>query len=111
MLIFVDCPPLPQFESGLAPSSADSVIPTQIPTAYDMRKEGVTYLRLFGMSTVLANVSRYEAAIERSLHRALHDPVRRQARRRGEAVTAPIAVDIAESGDLAGAPREAGRAD
>jgi hypothetical protein len=51
------------------------------------------------------NLSRYETTIERSLHRALHELERWQARRKGEAVMAPIAVDIAHS---AGDQREPG---
>jgi hypothetical protein len=38
---------------------------------------------------------RYEASIERSYYRALHNLERVQARRKGEMVAAPLAVDIA----------------
>jgi hypothetical protein len=43
------------------------------------------------------NLSRYETTIERSLHRALHELERWQARRKGEPVMAPIAVDVTHS--------------
>ena len=43
------------------------------------------------------NIVRYETAIDRSLQRARHDLERLQARRRGEAVAAPIAVDVTHS--------------
>jgi hypothetical protein len=44
-------------------------------------------------------ISRYEATIERSLHRALMTLERRQARRRNEPVPAPIAVQVEGSDD------------
>jgi len=37
---------------------------------------------------------RYETSIERGLYRALHELQRLQAARRGEAVAAPVAVDV-----------------
>jgi hypothetical protein len=43
------------------------------------------------------HLTRYEIALERSLQRALHDLDRLQARRRGERVPAPIAVDVTHS--------------
>ena len=42
----------------------------------------------------MARISRYEIMIDRALHRAFVMLERRQARRRGEAVPAPIAVEI-----------------
>lgn len=39
-------------------------------------------------------LSRYEAAIERSFYRALHELQRLQAVRRGQHVPAPVAVDV-----------------
>lgn len=45
-----------------------------------------------------SKLSRYEAHIERSLYRALHELERRQAARRGQEVTLPLAVDIDVSG-------------
>ena len=41
-----------------------------------------------------AKICRYECHIERAMYRALHELQRRQARRLGEPVSAPIAVDI-----------------
>jgi len=49
-------------------------------------------------------ISRYEATLERSLHRALLTLERRQARRQGEPVSAPIAVQVDTLDD--GAPAE-----
>lgn len=39
-------------------------------------------------------LSRHETTIERSYHRALHDLERLQARRKGEAVMAPVVLDV-----------------
>jgi hypothetical protein len=43
---------------------------------------------------------RYEASIERSLYRALHELQRLQAARAGQAVAPPVAVDVEVSGPL-----------
>ena len=48
----------------------------------------------------MARISRYEIAVDRALHRAYVMLERRQARRRGEAVPAPIAVEV--SGEIPG---------
>lgn len=42
----------------------------------------------------LANLSRYEAGIERAFHRNLHELQRLQAARAGQAVPLPVAVDV-----------------
>ena len=47
-----------------------------------------------------SKLSRYEAHIERSLYRALHELERRQAARRGQEVTLPLTVDV----DVYGGP-------
>jgi hypothetical protein len=47
---------------------------------------------------VLSKLSRYEGRIERGLYRALHELQRMQARRRGELVPSPIAVDVNVNG-------------
>jgi hypothetical protein len=47
------------------------------------------------------NLIRYQVAIDRSRQRALHELQRLQARRRGEAVAAPSAVDVSHSIDAA----------
>jgi hypothetical protein len=49
------------------------------------------------------NLIRYQVAIDRSRQRALHELERLQARRRGEAVAAPIAVEVSHSIDAVGA--------
>ena len=46
----------------------------------------------------LVKLSRYEAAIERSLYRALHELQRLQAARQGRDVAAPAVVDVEVSG-------------
>jgi hypothetical protein len=43
------------------------------------------------------NFIRYEIALDRSIQRALHELERLQARRRGQAVLPPIAVDVSHS--------------
>ena len=45
-------------------------------------------------AAVLLNLVRYEAALERSMYRALHELQRSQASRRGEAVAVPAVVDV-----------------
>jgi hypothetical protein len=49
------------------------------------------------------NLIRYQGAIDRSRQRALHELQRLQARRRGEAVAAPIAVEVNHSIEAVGA--------
>lgn len=49
---------------------------------------------------VLANLSRYEAALERSMYRALHELERVQAARRGEVVSVPAVLEIHSDGGL-----------
>lgn len=57
-----------------------------------------------GMSGEMASLSRYETNIDRGLQRARHDLERKQARRRGEAVQAPIAVTVSGSVDVKDEP-------
>jgi hypothetical protein len=45
-------------------------------------------------SNTINTLSRYEAGIERSLYRALHELERVQARRMGQPVATPLAVDV-----------------
>ena len=52
----------------------------------------------FAQSHAYLKLQRYEANIERSLYRALHELQRLQAVRRGETVIAPIVVDMDVSG-------------
>lgn len=64
----------------------------------------------YGGAPALAALGRYETALERSLYRAYASLERRQARRAGEAVLAPIVVALdgvaAEAEDRAAAPIE-----
>lgn len=47
-----------------------------------------------GNDNLLANVSRYETTLERSLFKSLHELERLQARRAGQAVAPPVVVDV-----------------
>jgi len=58
-----------------------------------------------GMSQDMAVLCRYETALDRSLQRARHELERRQARRRGETVAAPIAVTLSGAVDISGQSR------
>ncbi len=55
---------------------------------------GAVFKRLTASSGTFIQLSRHETTIERSYHRALHDLERLQARRKGEVVMAPVALDI-----------------
>jgi hypothetical protein len=61
-----------------------------IPT----RSIGAVFWNLAVSQVPFAQLSRHETTIERSYHRALHDLERLQARRMGEAVMAPAALDV-----------------
>lgn len=50
-------------------------------------------------SGVRDSLSRYEAQIDRTLYKTIHELKRLQADRRGHAVIAPIVVDITGDGD------------
>jgi hypothetical protein len=50
--------------------------------------------KLFGKEKAMANLHRYEAAIERKLYIALHDLQRVQMAREGASPPAPIAIDV-----------------
>ena len=45
-------------------------------------------------SSILSSISRYESNLERTLYRVLHELQRLQGMRQGQAVLAPIAVDV-----------------
>jgi hypothetical protein len=67
---------------------------------------------LSGFTLSLGTLLRYETSIARLLERALHNLERLQARRRGEAVGVPIAVDVTHStGDGLGVRGAAGEVD
>ena len=59
---------------------------------------GRAFARDVDKANAFSKLSRYEAAIERQLYRALHELERRQAARRGRSVPAPMAVDVDVSG-------------
>jgi hypothetical protein len=60
---------------------------------------GRTFVRDANEANAFSKLSRYEATIERSLYRALHELQRLQAARRAEgSVTPPVAVDVNVSG-------------
>ena len=60
---------------------------------------GRTLIRDAEGANAFSKLSRYESAIERSLYRALHELQRlRAARRAGDGVPPPVAVDVDVSG-------------
>ena len=59
---------------------------------------GRTFARDANRANAFSKLSRYETAIERTLYRALHELERRQAARRGAAVTPPQVLDVEVSG-------------
>jgi len=65
---------------------------------------GRTFARDADRANAFSKLSRYETAIERTLYRALHELDRRQAARRGAAVTPPQVLDI----EVSGMPDETG---
>jgi hypothetical protein len=65
---------------------------------------GRTFARDANRANAFSKLSRYETAIERTLYRALHELERRQAARRGNAVTPPQVLDV----EVSGMPEETG---
>jgi hypothetical protein len=60
---------------------------------------GRTFIRDANEANAFSKLSRYEAAIERSLYRALHELQRLQAARRADVnVPPPAAIDVDVSG-------------
>ena len=60
---------------------------------------GLSFIRDGNGANAFSKLSRYEATIERSLYKALHELQRLQAARRAEGgVTLPVAVDVDVSG-------------
>ena len=59
---------------------------------------GRTFARDADQANAFSKLSRYETTIERALYRALHELERRQAARRGAAVTPPQVLDVEVSG-------------
>ena len=60
----------------------------------DQETLAATFLHDATGPNALAKVARYESALERGLYRALHELERLQARRAGEAVPPPAAVEV-----------------
>ena len=54
--------------------------------------------RIIPKQRELATVGRYEAHLERSLYKALHELQRLQAARQGRPVAAPVVVDVDVTG-------------
>jgi hypothetical protein len=65
---------------------------------------GRTFARDADRANAFSKLSRYESAIERTLYRALHELERRQAARRGAALTPPQVLDV----EVSGMPEETG---
>ena len=65
---------------------------------------GRTFARDADRANAFSKLSRYETPIQRALYRALHELERRQATRRGAAVTPPQVLDV----DVSGIPEETG---
>jgi hypothetical protein len=63
---------------------------------------GRTFARDADAANAFSKLSRYETAIERTLHKSLHELERRQVTRQGGAVPAPHVVDV----DVSGLPEE-----
>jgi hypothetical protein len=71
---------------------------------------GLTFIRGSSGADAFSKLSRYEAAIERSYYRALHELERLQHARRGGQVPPPLALDVTVSGRNDGEPDDAGSA-
>jgi hypothetical protein len=69
-----------------------------VPSPETVFNVGAVFRTLAVSQGPLFQLSRHETTIERSLHRALHDLERLQARRKGEVVMAPLALDISGEG-------------
>jgi hypothetical protein len=99
----------PAEAQAATPAEAQAAIP---PEARAERASSVEAPRAYRRPTSIGNVfmglttshgpfiqlSRHETTIERSYHRALHDLERLQARRKGEAVIAPVTLDVSSDG-------------
>jgi hypothetical protein len=64
---------------------------------------GLAFVRDGQQENAFSNLSRYEASIERSLYRAIHELQRLQAARQGHVVPPPQSIDL----DVAGVPEVA----
>jgi hypothetical protein len=68
---------------------------------------GVAFLHDAQGANSLSKLTRYESALERSFYRALHELQRVQARRAGEPVPAPVALDVTVDGGFVSQNRPA----
>jgi hypothetical protein len=62
-----------------------------------MSKQGIlgqAFLKTSGDKDAFSKLSRYESTIERSLYKALHELQRLQAKRQGQAIAPPLAIDV-----------------
>ena len=84
---------LPFGNSAVAPRPAPECTPQR-----DRRARATLERALGALSLpdpgVRETISRYEAHNDRSLFKSLHELQRQQAARRGDAVTAPVVVDV-----------------
>ena len=55
---------------------------------------GLAFIKDARSENAFSKLSRYEAGIERSLYRAIHELQRLQAKRKGDEVSAPVVVDV-----------------
>ena len=61
---------------------------------YSMEECADAVHRVFACTNAMANLNRYEAALERKFFKALHELERLQMARKGERPPAPLAIDI-----------------
>ena len=60
----------------------------------DLPTMGLTFVEDARSENAFSKLSRYEAGIERSLYRAIHELQRLHAKRKGDEVSAPVVVDV-----------------
>ncbi len=60
---------------------------------------GLAFVEDAGTVDAFSKLSRYEAAIERSLYRAIHELQRLQSARKGESISAPVVIDVTSDAD------------
>jgi hypothetical protein len=65
--------------------------------ARDNETLAIAFTQATSTTDALSKLSRYEAAIERSMYKALHELQRLQAARAGQAVSAPAVLDVSVS--------------
>jgi hypothetical protein len=80
------------------PEDSGDATATAVAPPAEVPDIGAVFRTLAVSQGPLFQLSRHETTIERSLHRALHDLERLQARRKGEAVMAPLVLNISSGG-------------